>query len=486
MSVGVYDIAEESLVQDGGIDERWEQEIVPHLPKELEEQAWLTGAMQRKSGKLTRASDLLRGLLAYVLCVSSFRGLGAWGVIQGVVDMADTSWRDRLRKASEWLSWIVSQQLRPDGLLPCPWLKKAGYGAVELVDATHLKCVGLHGRTWRIHCLYSLLTMQIRQLVVSSMKVAENLQHFVLQAGSIYVHDSGYGYRDRVAQATEAGAYTVTAFYPGSFPLEDEQAKSFEVVKWLKKQRARAGKICCISVFFRHGGKRYEARVVGLRRTEQQAQRMRRRKKKKAGQDHRKLQGETLYLAGWLLVLRTLPAADWSAQEVLSLYRARWHIEVLFKRIKQLLCQHILRAETEETARATVYAILVSWVLQHEVALELRANLQEMYLILEEEGKTMIEDPTNQERQEEPAISEWQVQALSVNLFRQQVQGVWSRQRLFDCLPLLRRHLGERRRKRPHQWQQVHRWLVDPAKAGPSEAGSERKTAVSARSTAFT
>src|SRR5712691_9155789 len=135
-------------------------------------------------------------------------------------------------------------------------------------------------------------------------------------------------------------------------------------------------------------------------------------------------------------------------------------IEVLFKRIKQLLCQHILRAETEETARATVYAILVSWVLQHEVALELRANLQEMYLILEEEGKTMIEDPTNQERQEEPAISEWQVQALSVNLFRQQVQGVWSRQRLLDCLPLLRRHLGERRRKRPHQWQQVHRWLV--------------------------
>ncbi len=318
------------------------------------------------------------------------------------------------------------------------------------------------------------------------MQVAENLKHFVLQAGSIYVHDSGYGYRDRVAQATEAGAYTVTAFYPGSFPLEDEQAKSFEVVKWLKKQRARAGKICCIRVFFRHGGKRYEARVVGLRRTEQQAQRMRRRKKKKAGQDHRKLQGETLYLAGWLLVLRTLPAADWSAQEVLSLYRARWHIEVLFKRIKQLLCQHILRAETEETARATVYAILVSWVLQHEVALELRANLQEMYLILEEEGKTMIEDPTNQERQEEPAISEWQVQALSVNLFRQQVQGVWSRQRLFDCLPLLRRHLGERRRKRPHQWQQVHRWLVDPAKAGPSEAGSERKTAVSARSTAFT
>jgi len=97
-------------------------------------------------------------------------------------------------------------------------LKKAGYRAIELVDATHLKCVGLHGKTWRIHCMYSLLTQQIRQIVVSSTKVAENLKQFVLEAGSIYVHDSGYGYRDRVAQSQEAGASTVTAFYAGSFP----------------------------------------------------------------------------------------------------------------------------------------------------------------------------------------------------------------------------------------------------------------------------
>jgi hypothetical protein len=60
-------------VQDKLSAESWEQEIVPHLPKELEEQAWLLGAMQRKSGKLVRARDLLRAVLAYVLCVSSFR-----------------------------------------------------------------------------------------------------------------------------------------------------------------------------------------------------------------------------------------------------------------------------------------------------------------------------------------------------------------------------------------------------------------------------
>ena len=115
MSSSTNDSAQDPLLQDELSDESWEQEIVPHLPKELEEQAWLLGAMRRKSGKLMRASDLLRGLLAYVLCVRSFRGLGAWGAILGIADMADTSWRERLRKASEWLAWIVSQQMQPEG-----------------------------------------------------------------------------------------------------------------------------------------------------------------------------------------------------------------------------------------------------------------------------------------------------------------------------------------------------------------------------------
>src|SRR6266576_3084331 len=98
--------------------ESWEQEIVPLLPKELEEYAWRLGAMQRKSGKIKRASDLLRGFLAYALCVSSLRGLGAWGVLAGMPDMANTSWRERLMKSCEWLKWILNQHLQTAGYQP--------------------------------------------------------------------------------------------------------------------------------------------------------------------------------------------------------------------------------------------------------------------------------------------------------------------------------------------------------------------------------
>ncbi len=464
MSSHNQDIAEQTLLQESLSDHRWEQEIVTRLPAQLEEQAWACGAMRRKSGKLTHASDLLRGLLAYVLCVSSFRQLGAWGVLLGMADLADTSWRERLRKASEWLCWLLGYLLLPERLAPSPWLRKVGYGSVELVDATHLKCVGLHGKVWRIHCLYSLLTQQVRQVIVTSAKVAENLQHFVLQAGNIYVHDGGYGYRDRVAQSSEAGAFTVTAFSPCTFPMQDEKGKALDVIKWLKRQRARAGRICSTQVLFEHDGKRFEARVVALRRTKEQTEQARRRKCKKASKGQRKLQPDTLYLAGWLLVLTTLPVADWSDQEVLSLYRARWHIELLFKRIKQLLSQHRLRAETEETAKATVYAILVSWMLQHEVAQEIRVSLQEMQAVLLEAEQPLEET----EAWQQPPISEWQVQALSVELFCQQVRGGWTHERLRSCLPQLRRHLGERPRKRPHRWQQVTQWLQGSGGEGSS------------------
>ncbi len=100
MSSDTHDIAELPHWQESLCDQRWDQEIVPRLPAQLEEQAWACGAMCRKSGKLTHASDLLRGILAYVLCVSSFRQLGAWGLLLGIGDLADTSWRERLCKGS--------------------------------------------------------------------------------------------------------------------------------------------------------------------------------------------------------------------------------------------------------------------------------------------------------------------------------------------------------------------------------------------------
>ena len=464
---------EESVLQEPLTTDAWNQEIVPRLPEKMEEYAWRLGAMTRKGGKIRRASDLLRGILASVLCVGSFRSLGAWGVQADVADLAHTSWRERMRKSCDWLFWLLNELMKPERQASIPCLKKVGYEKIELVDASQVKCLGEGGKIWRFHCMYSLCTQQLHQVIISSTKVVESVMNFVIEKGVIYVHDSAYGYRAQIAALCEAGAYAVTAFYPGSFPLEDAEGKEISVIAWLKRQRAKARAIRSFSAFFRENGKRYEVRVVALRRTPEQTKRNLGKKKKNARKDHRTLQKETMYLAHWVLILSTLPAKDWTAQEVLSLYRARWQIEMLFKRIKQLLRQHRLRARTDETAKATVAAIIVSWVLQQEVAVQMRSLLEEMY----REMELAQENDIDEEEEREQMVSEWRIQKVSVDLFRQQVQGPLTRQKVLACVTRLQRHLRDSPRKRVHQWQRVTQWLVDPEQTEKSlGAGKSRKT----------
>jgi hypothetical protein len=77
------------------------------LPATLEEQASALHAWER-ARKLRRASDLLRGLLGYVLSVSSFRKEGAWAVLLGLASLSDNGWRKRLRQESRLVRLVTS------------------------------------------------------------------------------------------------------------------------------------------------------------------------------------------------------------------------------------------------------------------------------------------------------------------------------------------------------------------------------------------
>jgi Transposase DDE domain len=477
MSFLSNDTAEDVTLQDLLTVDAWKREIVPLLPRDLEESAFLFGAMSRKGGKIQNASDLLRGLIAYCVCLKSFRSLGAWGVFSGIADMADTSWRERMMKSGDWLCFLLNSLLRSEKQQPPPRLKKEGYCSIKLVDASHVRCVGKKGTVFRFHCMYSLLTQQLCQVLVGTTKIAESMENFLLEKGTMYVHDGGYGYRGQIAKEHDAEAFSVTNFCPSTFPLEDAEGNALDLVAALKKLHAREGTIKSFSAFFQENGKRYEVRVIARRATKEQRERVLHQKQKLAKKNHRKLQKETLYLTGWVLVLTTLPSQDWSDQEVLSLYRARWMIEIFFKRVKQLLEMHILRAETEETAKVTVAVMLVSWVLQEGMAKKMRSVLDEMYDDLE---KQCVDEPEKRGKKEERVINEWMLENITVALFSQQVYGVYSFQHIIACLPLLRRHLGEHPRKRISQWQRATYPLIDSKKGRHPPGGTKSRNAGSA------
>jgi hypothetical protein len=119
------------------VNDQWSREVVPRLPQQVNEQAKRLKAFVRRR-EVKSATDLLRGLLAYVLCGSaaSFRRLGAWAMLIGLADMSETAWRQRLRKASAWLLWLLGELLAAPVEAQTSWLHGRTSGRVLLVDAT--------------------------------------------------------------------------------------------------------------------------------------------------------------------------------------------------------------------------------------------------------------------------------------------------------------------------------------------------------------
>jgi hypothetical protein len=160
----------------------------------------------------------------------------------------------------------------------------------------------------------------------------------------------------------------------GQVPLLDEQGASLDVVAWLQ---AAPSAIQSRWVAFEHEGRRFVGRLIASPLSPEAAERARAKARRKASKQQRELKEETLFLAGWLLVFTSLPIEQWSDAQVLELYRARWQIELVIKRMKQVLKLGQLRGTTALTNEATLLALLVCWALQQQEAASARALLQQ-------------------------------------------------------------------------------------------------------------
>jgi hypothetical protein len=422
------------------IDKEWEDQVLTKLPAETEKQAFLLGAWVR-CREIKSAGDLLRALLAYVLCVSSFRQLGSWAVLLGIANISDTAWRKRLKQANAWLLWLLGALLAGPAV-PVKQTTSPTLGRLILVDATRLKECGGTGDDWRVHSDYNLRESLLIQVHVTDKHTAESLQHFQLQRYDLLIADRGYGYRKNIAYAYKQQAYVILRFVPSTCPSLDRYGQPLDIVKWLKQ--VKKGKHCrnawCV-----YEGKKYHVRIIASALPPEKAAEARKKREQEAKKKGKELQPDTLFLVGWSLLITNLPKRPWSSKRIIQLYRARWQIELLFKRMKQMMSMHVIRSKTPQGCESSLLAWLVIWALQEQEAHEARTVLQHVHQCLD---SPMLDMP-------EGELSPWLLNVICMQTLLMTIQGHWTRSRLDLCLPYLQRFLYGSPRKRRLQSYQV-------------------------------
>ena len=198
---------------------------------------------------------------------------------------------------------------------------------------------------------------------------------------------------------------------------------------------------------------RIRVRIVARRLREPQRRTAERQLRERSRRRGRAPSEQALVRAGWVVLVTNLfDETAWSDADIWHLYAARWQIERLFKRMKQLLGIGTLAVTTIPSAEAVIRLRLIAWVLHEGEAAQLKRLLH---------AAAAPAPPTlpGQLPTAEAVVSTWLLSTLVLITMRHVIGGTWTFARLRACLPQLQRVLVSHPRWiRVHQATEVWAW----------------------------
>lgn len=235
-------------------------------------------------------------------------------------------------------------------------------GRLRVVDATAVQEPGATGTSWRVHFSLSLPTLVCDFFEVTGNQGEETYKRLPIQGGDIVLADRGYCHREGAAYVREHGGDVVVRLNITNFPLVDaEKGRPFHFLSRLRTLRGRQPKEWGVS--FEASSGTYTGRVCAIRKSAAAARRAKERIIRIAKKKRRQVMPQTLEAAEYVFVLATADVTVFDTGTVLELYRARWQVELAFKRLKSLMQAGHVPKYDEASARAWIQAKLLAVLL---------------------------------------------------------------------------------------------------------------------------
>jgi hypothetical protein len=154
--------------------------------------------------------------------------------------------------------------------------------------------------------------------------------------GEIRIADRAYLHPDHLAAVIAAGGDVIVRAGWKSARWRDSDGTPLDLPGELTKAAA-VGLIDRPIALARKGNPALVLRLVAVRKSEQAAAAARRQARRAAQKGGHQVSQATLTAADWVILITSLAPQDFTAADVLALYRLRWRIELGFKRLKSLI-----------------------------------------------------------------------------------------------------------------------------------------------------
>jgi len=320
--------------------------LLAFLPPTYEELADQHHALQR-CRKVPNAAALLRLILAYALTDLSLKDVAAWASAGHIAEISGPALFYRIRDAESWLSVLLAEVLTREVCVSLPAQRQ-----VRLVDATVLTGPGATGTEWRVHTMVEPRTGRFCAVELTDASGGETFSRYPIQRDEIVLGDRGYAHARGIASVVNRHGQVVVRANPQAIRLCRPDRTIFSVLEkaeaipvtgeWAwdilipippdRPTRAHTWALSKASQWV-------PARIGGIRARS----------------------GEVIW------VITTLPETEATMKQCLALYRTRWQVELVFKRLKSLLNFDALPSRQGPTAR--------SWILGRLLAAALAQHL---------------------------------------------------------------------------------------------------------------
>ena len=323
------------------------------LPEDLDQSAREMNAL-RRCREIPNAEALVRIILAYVVSGLSIKDVAAWAAASGIADLTGEGIFYRLVVSERWLRHLLCQVLFTDIVAP------SGHALCEklrlrVADATVIVGPKAKGTEWRVHTLIDPRSANICTLELTDEHVGEGFARFPVEPGDVLMGDRVYSAARGVYSVHNRGGYVIARFSPASLRLCNLQRERVPVSQW-ESGIPRAGVV-------------FWDLMLPIPPEEEDGK--------------AKACWKLTNAAGWIPVrvlaartlkgtiiwiISTLPVDRATPEQLLELYRIRWQIELVFKRLKSLMDLDELRSRQHgPTAKSWILGKLLAAALAQKM-----------------------------------------------------------------------------------------------------------------------